>query len=954
MVVETGGRGVPSTGMTSGELCDNDDMASAITLDPYLGFCTHKMNTRYRPYKGKMQEDLKAVIERFKTHQNMERAYRELVMGECVRTFLLTKTKPQQAVFKQHVFRYLRMFHRGSGFELLACYRYSMEDQVGAKICSIQHWQKNDKIPMLVGCIAELTKEEEEQFLRPGINDFSVMYSCRKNCAQLWLGPASFINHDCRPNCKFVSTGRDTACVKVLRDIEPGEEIFCMYGEDFFGDNNCLCECETCERRKVGAFRPKNSVPADQLEKGYRLRDTDDRLTRLKIETEKSRPSAGMTGAAEFGNENWDIRDDNLKKQSHLLKAAELKKRGITRYDAEIILSQGLTLPDPQVVIEATLPSSINQNKTVKASSVLARMNKSPRKSRKKFKRTHAGKFAYCENNNQTSNEMSNAVVCAKIKSPCKRMSFSFEECETDSNDVIKSEEGINHQRDTNQLQSSSDAGLLVMVNHSSDGKLSQTLKGQGCSSSGPRSSPKCRSSPRLRGRGSGLSSTGEGPAYVCADITNQEESGLLSPLHIKTEPLDDPQIVRQSPRFKMTRTAEMIKEECLDNSVHSVPVSSCVQHLEEVRSEYSVLSRVKTESMSTVKSEHVSPTQGSHMRCPIRASPKLTRISNCERQRRLSCGSNSKIPKLSPSVPIRQSPRLHMKQSTSSDKALDTRDCDQVKPAAAINLSAKLELECHSGNNFDMPMLCDAGSRLHSSSHDLGVASRTPNDDEFKIWESESVFGQRPVKSEHLIATMAEPPSQQPIHDILTRPFVTSETSTKVIERGTNNKKESVTKKSKNNVMYRSVSDQCLTMYSSNTKHRDRKRKLSYSVSSSYDSSPSPSPEKKIPKLTIRMRPDPNLQRELDQNQSDYVIFKIDDSPRLKEPQDNRVDCCRNNNNDCVKGSNSSHETNSSGIETNKFYSPTKYYSYPKTLRLKLGNEAINIPLPPYNIAEK
>lgn len=135
------------------------------------------------------------------------------------------------------------------------------------KIIATRNWNKGEKITFLVGCIAELSQESTQQLIIRGRNDFSIMFSTMKKCSKLCLGPASYLNHDCVPNCRWVVGGpKNMVTLECIADVSVDQELTVSYGANFFGDDNDHCECHTCEAKGMGIFQENGKNEVNEME----------------------------------------------------------------------------------------------------------------------------------------------------------------------------------------------------------------------------------------------------------------------------------------------------------------------------------------------------------------------------------------------------------------------------------------------------------------------------------------------------------------------------------------------------------------------------------------------------------------------------------------------------------------------------------------------------------------
>lgn len=216
----------------------------------------------------------KILQEEVVVNEDMDKAEERLLSLPGIRKFLASlKTDKEKDDFKKHARRYLSIYLPDCPFEVSSTNRYTIVTQE-ASVTARRPIRKNETIKYLEGIQVLITpKEEEEMTSRK--KDFSIVVSSRSRCASLFMGPARFANHDCRANARLKTTGHAGMEVVATRAIDTAEEITVTYGDNYFGEGNCECLCQTCEDGRVNGWAGTGEPPVQSIEgdaPGYSLR----------------------------------------------------------------------------------------------------------------------------------------------------------------------------------------------------------------------------------------------------------------------------------------------------------------------------------------------------------------------------------------------------------------------------------------------------------------------------------------------------------------------------------------------------------------------------------------------------------------------------------------------------------------------------------------------------------
>ncbi|KAH9826411.1 Histone-lysine N-methyltransferase [Teratosphaeria destructans] len=277
-------------GLTLSQLANYDDIITDALVDhvrPFprraVYFWSHirKLKATYHGSRGIREEDVCGILQRHVIiHKDVATAHKELLKLPGIQKFQRALgTEDEKEHFERHLRKYVQIYLPDCPFEVGTTNRYTIMTAEAA-IYARKPIRKGESIKYLSGIQVEMTEKEEKELSNR--TDFSIVLSSRRKRPSLFLGPARFANHDCDSNARLNTNGPHGIHIVACKDIAVGDEITVTYGEDYFGEDNCECLCQTCEDQVRNGWDPRGPLLRE---------DGSDEDTASEIETPPVRPS---------------------------------------------------------------------------------------------------------------------------------------------------------------------------------------------------------------------------------------------------------------------------------------------------------------------------------------------------------------------------------------------------------------------------------------------------------------------------------------------------------------------------------------------------------------------------------------------------------------------------------------------------------------------------------------
>ncbi|KAI5781146.1 hypothetical protein EDC01DRAFT_632893 [Geopyxis carbonaria] len=244
--------------LTLSQLEEFDDLLTDSLVDRIYYWATiRKVKHVYHANRGvKTNAIVNIVVEDVVRKKSVAKALERFFDLPGIKTFVKKQCKSEHLKndFNKHSRRYLSIYLPDSSFEVSTTHRYSLTENE-ACILARRQIKRGETVRYLTGVMFKISPEEEANYIERQ-NDFSIIHSSRAGGTSILLGPARFVNHDCNPNAKFVTSNKENVQIVVVRDIEIGQEITVSYADGYFGINNQDCLCQSCENTGKNGWAP--------------------------------------------------------------------------------------------------------------------------------------------------------------------------------------------------------------------------------------------------------------------------------------------------------------------------------------------------------------------------------------------------------------------------------------------------------------------------------------------------------------------------------------------------------------------------------------------------------------------------------------------------------------------------------------------------------------------------